>query len=175
MRVGGYAYRARQFWNAYRAAPSQQDMDEVRGILTPGEMMLFVGMQHGEQAHSIAVMRRLHSQDEAEQDLLVAALLHDVGKSLYPLRVWERVLIVLVGALSPRLLARWGCGEPRGWRRPFVVALGHPAWGADMAARQGAAPLAVELIRQHQNYLLIQPVYSTDALLKKLQAADGNS
>jgi HD domain len=175
MNVGDYAYRARQLWNALQAAPSQQDLDEVRAILSLGEMELFERMQPGEQAHSIAVMRRLQVQPDVEQDLVVAALLHDVGKSLYPLRVWERVMIVLVGAISPARLARWGKGEPHGWRRPFVVAMQHPAWGADLAARNGASPLAVELIRQHQNYLHVQAVYSTETLLRKLQAADGNS
>jgi hypothetical protein len=175
MRVGGYSYRARQFWNAIRAAPSQQDLDEVHTILSPGEMDLFEQMQPGEQAHSIAVMRRLQAQADEEQDLLVAALLHDVGKSLYPLRVWERVWIVLVGAVSPAWLARLGSGELRTWRRPFVVAMQHPAWGADLARGQGTSPLAVELIRQHQNYLHVQTVYSTETLLRKLQAADGDS
>jgi hypothetical protein len=175
MRLEAFPYRARQLWNAYRAAPSQQDLEEVRAILTQGEMMLFEGMQPSEQAHSMAVMKRLQASDAVEHDLLVAALLHDVGKCLYPLRVWERVLIVLAGALSPRLLDRWGSGEPRGWQRPFVVAMQHPAWGADLVRLQGATPLAVELIRQHQNYLQSDPVYSTYTLLKKLQAADGNS
>jgi hypothetical protein len=175
MIVGGYTYRARQFWNALRSEPSQQDLDEVRAILNPGEMELFEQMQPSEQVHSIAVMRRLQVQAEVEQDLVVAALLHDAGKSLCPLHVWERVMIVLVGALSPARLARWGSGEPHGWRRPFVVAMQHPAWGADLAARHGASPLAVELIRQHQNYLHVQAVYSTETLLRRLQAADGNS
>jgi hypothetical protein len=175
MKAEGFTYRARQLWYAYRAAPSQQDLVEVRAILNPGEMRLFEGMQLSEQAHSLAVIRRLQAQDPLSQDLLVAALLHDVGKSLYPLSVWERVLIVLVGALSPGLLARWGAGEPRGWRRVFVVACQHPQWGAEMAASQGASPLAVELIRQHQNYLPADGVLSTDTLLGKLQAADGNS
>jgi hypothetical protein len=44
-----------------------------------------------------------------------------------------------------------------------------------MAARQGASPLAVELIRQHQNYLPADTVLSKETLLGKLQAADGNS
>ena len=173
--VGDYTYRIRQFRDALRARPSEQDLDEVRLILNPSEMELFQMMQPSEQAHSIKVMRRLQAQNVVEQDLLIAALLHDVGKSLSPLHAWDRVLIVLVGALSPGLLARWGCGEPRGWRRPFVVALGHPAWGADIAARQGAPPLVVELIRRHQNHLQMQAVYSTDTLLRKLQAADDNS
>ena len=175
MKAEGLTYRARQLWNAYHEVPSQQDLDEVRAILNPGEMGLFEGMQPSDQAHSLAVMRRLQAQEPWEQELLVAALLHDVGKSLYPLRVWERVLIVLVGVVSPDLLARWGTGEPRGWRRAFVVASQHPQWGAEMAARQGASPLAVELIRQHQNYLPVDLVYSTETLLKMLQAADGKS
>ncbi len=175
MKAEALTYRARQLWYAYLAAPSQQNLDEVRAILNPGEMGLFEGMQPSEQVHSLAVMQRLRAQDPLSQDLLVAALLHDVGKSLYPLSVWERVLIVLVGALSPGLLARWGAGEPHGWRRAFVVASQHPQWGADMAARQGASPLAVELIRQHQNYLPADTVLCTETLLGKLQAADGNS
>lgn len=175
MKAEALTYRARQLWYAYRAAPSQQDLDEVRAILNPGEMGLFEGMQPSEQVHSHAVMQRLRAQDPPSQDLLVAALLHDVGKSIYPLSVWERVLIVLVGALSPGLLARWGAGDPHGWQRVFVVARQHPQWGADMAARQGTSPLAVELIRQHQNYLPADKVLSKETLLGKLQAADGNS
>lgn len=175
MKAEGLIYRARQLWNAYHASPSQQDLDEVRAILNSDEMGLFEGMQPSEQAHSVAVMRRLRAQEPEEQALLVAALLHDAGKSLYPLRVWERVLIVLVGVISPHLLARWGSGEPGGWRRAFVVASQHPQWGADMAARQGASPVAVELIRLHQNYLPVNTVYSTEKLLRMLQAADGNS
>ena len=52
-------------------------------------------MQSSEQAHAVSVYRQLVAQGETSSDLLAAALLHDVGKSLSPLRLWERVLIVL--------------------------------------------------------------------------------
>ena len=79
------------------------------------------------------VWRRLVDQDEHNPDLLAAALLHDVGKSRFPLRLWERVLIVSLKAFFPDRATRWGVGAAKGWRRALVVAAQHPTWGAEMA------------------------------------------
>jgi putative nucleotidyltransferase with HDIG domain len=140
-------------------------------------------MQPGEQAHSLMVFHRLCSQTEdlsAEQrcDLLVAALLHDVGKSRRPLRLWERVWIVVGQALLPGLAGRLGEGSGEGpvraWQRPFVVAAQHPAWGAELAAEAGTSPLAVAIIRRHQNHSPPNGVTIEEVLLQRLQAVDGN-
>lgn len=147
MRIG---YRIRQFWEALHAAPTEYELAEVRGVLSPPLMVLFLQMQPGEQAHSLRIYRGLCDRGETHPDLLVAALLHDVGKSRHPLRLWERVLIVLAQKLFGKRMKAWGQGQPRGWRRAFVIAEQHPAWGAELAAQAGASPLAVRLIRHHQ-------------------------
>jgi hypothetical protein len=181
MIVGRGFYRLRQFWSVLYAAPSAGELDKVRSLLTPPQMALFLRMHRSEQAHSIQVMGAVfHAshgvQAEARQDLLKAALLHDVGKSRYPVRIWERVLIVLSKAFLPGQVKRWGNGDAEGsglgWRRAFVVAEQHPAWGAKVAAEAGASPLVTALIRRHQDPRSNSSESLEDRLLHILQAAD---
>jgi len=173
-------YRASQFWNAMQARPARQDIARASQALTPELMALFLSMQPGEQAHSLAIYDQLLDQGETDHDLLVAALLHDVGKNRYPLRLWERVAIVLGKALLPTKARQWGQGQPNGLRRPFVVAEQHPAWGAEMAEQAGATPVAASLIRYHQDKSLSQPSPSNPLscqgeLLHRLQLLDNES
>jgi putative nucleotidyltransferase with HDIG domain len=144
-------------------------------------MELFLKLQPNEQAHSLHIYRQLRNQNSVDDDLLVAALLHDVGKAYYPLRPWERAWIVLAKAVSPARVAQWGRAEPRGWKRPFVIAEQHAAWGAEMAARAGASPTAVNLIRRHQQPISppalkgFAPASREDQLLYRLQLLDNES
>ena len=107
-------------------------------------------MQASEQVHSISIYQQLLDDGETDQDLLVAALLHDVGKSCYPLHLWDRVVIVLAKAFIPDKVKEIGQSDHLGWRRPFVVAEQHAAWGAELAAQAGASETAVAIIRRHQ-------------------------
>lgn len=181
MKVARLLYRTRQFWFALGAAPSPSGLEQARSILNPAQMARFRSMQASEQAHALRVMRQLRSDGSEQPDLLVAALLHDVGKSCYPLHVWERVVIVLVRAFFPSKAGQWGKGDIPGnprrypaWRRPFVVAEQHPAWGADMALKAGASSLTAALIRRHQNLFISKVVNQEDQLLLQLQAADND-
>jgi hypothetical protein len=87
------------------------------------------------------------------------------------LNIVERVLVVLGRKLFPGAWARWGQGQPRGWRKAFVVACQHAHWGADLAAQAGAAPLVSSLIRGHQTPVTRRDTQE-DKLLRHLQAAD---
>lgn len=178
MNAARFLYRTRQFWQALRPPLSLEDSELVQSILTPPQMDLFRQMQAGEQAHSLRVLRALLEQGETQGDLLVAALLHDVGKNFAPLRLWERVAIVLVKAICPGCAQRWGEGPAAGWRRAFVVSARHPDWGAELAAGAGASPLTVALIRRHQETRprLESSLDSVeDRLLMKLVAVDDES
>ncbi|HSO27780.1 MAG TPA: HD domain-containing protein [Anaerolineales bacterium] len=169
MRLG---YRLLQFWQALWSAPTQADLEEAGALLPPNMMELFLRMQTSEQAHSLRVFHELLEIGQTQPELLAAALLHDVGKSIYPLRLWERVWIVIGKALFPKKVKSWGQGAPRGWRRAFVVAEKHPTWGAELAAQAGAAPLTTELIRRHQEAPLAHPAAINEALLETLQRFD---
>lgn len=174
MRLG---YRARQFWYSLTAAPRPDELRLVEQVLTQEQMALFRRQAPGEQAHSLWIYHELQAQGESDPDLLVAALLHDVGKSRYPLSVWERVLIVLAKALAPEKVHAWGRGAPQGWKRPFAVAEQHPAWGASLAQEAGCSALTVSLIRRHQEPGRLPGSHSSadpleERLLRRLQEFD---
>jgi hypothetical protein len=177
MNATNVLYRARQFFMALRAtAPSSEGLEKARSVLTEEQMSVFGRLQPSEQAHSLAVLGALLEQGENNPDLLVAALLHDVGKLCHPLRLWERVMIVISQLIFPRQLKKWGEGLPYGVKRPFVVAEQHPVWGAELVAEAGASPLAVALVRRHQQALAPAANLSLeDRLLLALQSADNQN
>ncbi|MBN1145768.1 MAG: HD domain-containing protein [Anaerolineales bacterium] len=181
-------YRVVQFWRALTITPSPEELSQARQLLSPNLLALFLRLQASEQAHSLSVFRRLREHHETNPDLLAAALLHDVGKSRFPLRLWERVEIVLGRKLCPERAKRWGQAEARGWRRPFVIAEQHAAWGAEMAAGAGASAMTVALIGRHQeprgraaggansvNLAEPEQVSLEDMLLSRLQELDDES
>lgn len=167
-----FLYRTRQFWSALTAIPAEDDLVQAGKVLSPGLFQLFQRMQPGEQAHSLAVFRRLREQGEMDRDLWVAALLHDVGKSCHPLRIWDRAAIVIVQLLLPQRAKAWGQCQPAGWKRPFVVAEKHPEWGAQLAAQAGASPTTIELIRRHQEQSPPPGAVGFERLLLRLQSVD---
>jgi hypothetical protein len=182
MKLERITYRVSQFREAIWAAPEPTDLELAQTYLNPAQMELFARMHASEQAHSLRVFKQLLNEpleDENNHDLLVAALLHDVGKSCHPLALWERAVVVLIKRMFPRQSTRWGAVTPAdddversNWRRPFIIAEQHPGWGAEMAAAVGSSPLATALILRHQTILSADAVTLEDRLLKRLQAAD---
>jgi hypothetical protein len=170
-RVG---YRFRQFSQTLFGPSLRVENKSLLPYLSTPQIALFRRMQPSEQAHALQVFGRLRASGQRDRGLLAAALLHDVGKILYPLSVWERVIIVVVKHLFPKAIRRWGMARPRGLRRPFVVAARHAEWGADLAARAGASPRTVELIRRHQDPPDPHPGSRAERLLAVLRQADDN-
>ena len=181
MNASRFLYRSRQFWHAISSRFSPQDVELVNSVLSASQAELFRHMQASEQVHSLGVLKELKNQGEENPDLLSAALLHDVGKTRAPLRIWERVMIVIVRAICSGCIHKWGKGkhiEPEeglGWRRAFIVAEQHPAWGAELAAGCGASRLTVSLITRHQEQIDPGSSSMEDILLRKLQAVDDNN
>lgn len=177
-------YRTRQAWAALRSLPSDDDLNLAARFLSDPQLTLFKLLQGGEQAHSVHALRALLMKAEPEADLCVAVLLHDVGKIRCPLNLVDRVLIVLAQRIIPAAAQRWGEIIPGktcpkwGWRKPFVVAMHHPRWGAEMAYQAGASALAVELIQRHQEKIPAPAsveLSRIEQLLTLLQSVDDNS
>jgi hypothetical protein len=142
--------------------------------LTPAGRVLFQAMPPYDRRHALAVLASLQLAGHSEPDLLAAALLHDAGKTVHPkgrLRLWHRVVSVLVRALRPALLAQLAQDRPESWRRPFYVQAHHAELGAELAHQVGCSPRTVALIRHHED----APGSSDDPLLVALRAADSKN
>ena len=164
-------YRLGQLRDNLTAGPlSAAARQEVVAALAPGELALFDRFSLADQWHSYRVLCDLRQAGYNDPDLTTAALIHDVGKTRYPLSAGDRTAIVVGAVLLPGQVARWGQGAVDSWRRPFVVRAQHPAWGAEMAAAAGSRPTVVELIRRHQDKPPAEDELA--GLLRALQWAD---
>ena len=169
-------YRIRQGLRAVFAFSQPVEVPLAAEYLTPELMGLFQRMSRSEQLHSLNVLRAVLAQGSTPRDLAVAALLHDVGKSQYPLRTWQKTLAVLTRAISPGLFERWSQGNPANlWNRPFVVYVDHPTWSAQLIADAGASETAIWLVAHHQESADQWEDHPLVALLKRLQQADDSN
>jgi hypothetical protein len=166
-------YRAWQFLQSLRKSPDLEDIEEIRLRLLPAELDLFLQLPVPDQNHSLRVYKTLLENREEDPDLLKAALLHDLGKTKYPLRRWERVFAVLLLGLFPGLRVSWREEAPTGIKKPVVVLAQHPDWGADLAQIAGSSSRTVWLVKNHENAHPGEEVDQEDLiLLQKLQNAD---
>jgi hypothetical protein len=166
------AYRASQFFRTLITRTAAQDNDLVKNHLSPALFRLFQRMSPADQAHGIRVLRYLLNEGESHPALLAAALLHDVGKLHVKPSIWDRVLAVVITWFVPDAIIRWGKGEPRGWRKPFVIAAQHPYWGAEMIGSAGGEAALVTLVRRHQDPLSDRSRDNLERMLLQLQEAD---
>ena len=163
-------YRIQQGLRALFAFSQPVERELAARYLTPDLLACFDTMRRGEQQHGLSVLRQLLAEGSIPDDLGVAALLHDVGKSRYPFPVWEKTLVVLVRAFAPRLFDRLSAGqETNRLCRPFVLGVHHPAWSTEIARAAGASERAVWLIAHHADNPASHPHLQ---LLERLQAAD---
>ena len=129
-----------------------QERLEVARQLPESALPLFESMSDADQQHALRVCRGLQARGCRDEDMLAAALLHDVGKAGGRVPFWTRPVIVLGKRLAPRLLMRLAAypraGQPR-WGRSLGYAWWHAEIGAELAAEAGLSKRAVLYIRTH--------------------------
>ena len=74
--------RVAQFFRATFARVRTGEYDLIRERLTPAQAALFGRMSRSDQRHCLDVYTTLVRAGYQQDDLLIAALLHDVGKSV---------------------------------------------------------------------------------------------
>lgn len=166
--------RLKQGLRALLAFTRGVDYDLAAQYLTDEQLILFKKMTHGEQLHSVNVLRHVLKHNEhVPHDLALVALMHDVGKSRYALAVWQKTISVLVKRFVPHLSHDLSSEEKLTfWRAPFVVRRYHPQWSAELLAQTSASERAIWLARYHQDNADNWRYHPYYELLCKLQTSD---
>jgi hypothetical protein len=161
------AYRVRQFRAHLRAQVAPAERAVAHALLPMTATSLFDAMPVADQRHALEVVERLHEAEVDDADLLAAALLHDAAKGAR-LRLWHRVVVVLLEAVAPRGLERLASTNPGSWRHPFHLHLHHAQLSARAALDAGCGPRVAAFIMGTPD--------PTDAQLEAaLRAADAAS
>jgi len=164
-------YRVRQLLRAIAAQVTEEEQGLLRRYLPPPAVQVFHTLPGQDQRHSLDVFRALLRDGESDPDLLVAALMHDAGKTGAGLTVFHRTAIVLLAAAHPTWLRRLADSRLLGRRNPFWRHLHHAQVGAELMQAAGCSEATVWLIRHHHD-----PEPAADgrrrALLAALQRED---
>jgi hypothetical protein len=172
----GVVYRLQQGLRALLSFSQPVEWALAERYLSPRLLVLFKQMNRDEQLHSLAVLRDVLAQSDTPTDLAAAALLHDVGKSRYPIGVWQKTFAVMVRAIVPDAYYRWSKGSPLNlWERPFVVYEQHPVWSAQMLREAGASDTVCWLAGEHATVAEKWQSHPQVEWLRRLQQADNQN
>lgn len=170
------AYRGWQFWKLVTSKSlTDEERRKIANALSVDQMVLFNRQNAAGQQHGYRVFQHLVGEGVENQDLLVAALLHDVGKIRYRSYWWYRPIVVVFGYLFPMQIKKWGKSDRKGWRRPFVIRENHALWGAEYAKQAGCSRVTVDLILHHQDSDGTNSNLAEKTLLDHLRQADNKS
>ncbi len=140
----------RFFGSLWPIGPNAEKTDWVREHLLPAEYDLWASSSAADRRHShgvaVDVLELLGG--EAPREVLAAALLHDIGKTVSGLGTYFRVAATLSAAVAGRETAElWVKGS--GVTRRIGLYLKHPELGADLLELAGSDPLTIAWTREH--------------------------
>lgn len=148
--------------------PSDRDLI-LAEALSPEAQAAFRLLSTYDQRHLCTVYRTLRRTAPDDPDLLIAGLLHDLGKAAHSgrVRLVDRVAAVLLRRLLPRAYGRLTRYPASGWRLGLALTEHHPVLGADWARELGCSERVCWLIAHHADRPL-----PDDPALRLLNAAD---
>jgi len=146
-------YRVSQFASAFFPHIDSSEVQWAVDNLSPEACSLFFKQSRPEQRHALDVAKSLMNKEHDFtqldfQNLLTAALLHDCGKSIVSIRLWQRVFIVLMQKMPEPLWSRLEQG-PSILALPLNIATKHAIWGEHLAQKAGLNSVICGLIREH--------------------------
>jgi len=160
--------------------PGRVDESWALDHLIDGEQALWRRMSGPDRRHAVRVARDsidLLGPERARQEVIAAALLHDVGKVESSFGTMSRAVITFaaIGFGRARLL-QWADQPGKGGRRTRRARVGlyltHDSLGAEMLKSAGSKPLTVSWAAEHH---LPPEMWTVDATVgAALKAADGD-
>jgi hypothetical protein len=148
-------YRVHQFIHAIFPQIDSSEITWALDNLPPEACSLFLKQSRSEQRHALDVALSLMKEKNTLtlsnfQNLLVAALLHDCGKSKVCNCLWHRVFIVLMQKMPQSIWSRLERSHTV-FATPLKTASQHANWGGNLAQRAGLNPVICLLIHEHHS------------------------
>jgi len=162
MARGWWSTKVRQASRHVAGRVSRDERRQLAAWLTPAQAALFESMHRSDQRHGLDVVARLRGEGYGDDELLLAALLHDCSKGP-GVRLHHRVAWSLGERYGEGVLALTSWMP--GFKAAFATLRDHADDSARLARQAGCSERTVELIR-HQ----AQPV--DDVLGVALRLAD---
>lgn len=134
---GSWAHLARRFVWSLRVAPLKgHEIEELAGLVDRPTLDAFLGQAVTDQRHGYEAARHVRDR-HGRPELVVASLLHDLGKRHAGLGTAGRVVASVLSRLGLPAPGRLG------------VYLDHPRLGADELRELGHDPLTVDFAAHH--------------------------
>ena len=141
-----WAAKVRQFRSHVRARVGSDERSALADWLTPAQIELFDSMHVADRRHGLDVIRTLRADGVADDEVLLAGLLHDAGKGATG--VLPRVAFSLGQAYGSWV---WRiAGLVPGWGAALRRLEGHAESSAVLAAEAGCSARTVDLIRHQE-------------------------
>jgi hypothetical protein len=145
--ISWWAAKVRQFRSHVRARVGADERSALIDWLTPAQLALFDSMHVADRRHGLDVVRTLRADGIADDEVLIAGLLHDAGKGATG--VLPRVAFSLGQAYGSWV---WRvAGVVPGWKTALDRLHGHADSSAVLAAAAGCTARTVELIRNQES------------------------
>ncbi|MGI5901387.1 MAG: hypothetical protein ACOX7U_02775 [Desulfitobacteriia bacterium] len=166
--------RFSQFYKAVRAKILPEEYQWAKNLLSIKEFELFNKQALPDKRHALDVALEIQKQKTVLEktlginvynNLLIASLLHDCGKSMFPPRLWQRVFVALV-AFLPNKYKEILAGKKNIFGKTLRLYKKHPLWGSHLAAKAGSKEKIISLILNHH-----QPLTAAERILSQ---ADNN-
>lgn len=148
-------YRVKQFYKALFPLINSLEIEWVATTLPASAFSLFRKQTFPEQRHALDVTKSLRTElkslvlsPDEYQNLIIASLLHDCGKSLVRVHLWQRILIVLIN-ISPLRLNDYIEAKPGQLALTLKILHYHALWGEALAKKAGLNQQICLLIREH--------------------------
>jgi HD-like signal output (HDOD) protein len=136
-------------------------MHQAAETLPAAAFSLFCRQALPEQRHALDVAKSLKARKidlnlsaEDYHNLIIAALLHDCGKSFVNIQLWQRIMIVLVTAGPCQFMKNYiinNKNQVRSLALTLEIADRHAEWGESLARKAGLNEYICLLIREHHS------------------------